>query len=65
MGTVKKAKSPKMPKLANMSKRDIKKKKKEEALKNKKLDRALGTAAVMLCVVSSVLDVVIDRKKTN
>ena len=55
----KKAKLPKLPKRVKFSKSDKKKKKARE----KAVNAALGVVAVLLCVISSVLDVLSNKEK--
>lgn len=72
----KKAKAPKRVKLPkgaikNISERDARKiakrlkkaDKKRDKKRDKKINGALGVVAVMLCMVSSVLDIIVKNKK--
>ena len=45
-----------------LNKKEMKLKKKSEKRLNRKLDTTLGILAISLCIVSSALDVVLQRK---
>lgn len=74
MSNIKKAKSPKRPKPPKPVFKDGNKKsekklekqlKKENRQLNKKLERRLGIFAVLLCITSSVLDIVSRNKSKS
>lgn len=67
MSNIKKAKSPRKPGLPKPAFKDRNEKsekqlKKENRQLNKRLERRLGIFAVLLCILSSVLDIVSEDK---
>lgn len=68
---MKKPKDPKQPKPAFKKKlgKEERKRLKEKAKRMKKIkkgiDCSLGVAAVLLCIVSSVLDVILNKRELN
>lgn len=62
MAGIKKPKKAKLPKPAIKEKGTGRKNKKEKKARDKKINRMLGVVAIVICFISSVLDVFINLK---